>query len=187
MAWVLCSKEDVMALHPVSEAELRDEWSDWVETLIQEHLGTPFLGEEQVITNEYHDGDDSNFMRVSKPPIVSVQAVRVNGLALSASDYVVFPYFIQLVAETFPRGTLNVQMDYTSGASTVSANVRMTAAAMIVAIVNYRKRSGADSSLKWSAADQKMGEEDPNTKVGLTSHLAAIMRRMLKRRRLKVR
>jgi hypothetical protein len=44
MSWTLCSKADVISIHPISEAQLPDLWSDAVEQLIREHLGQPGLG-----------------------------------------------------------------------------------------------------------------------------------------------
>jgi hypothetical protein len=189
MAWSLCTKDDVSNLHPVPVSELRDDWSDMVESLIREHVGQPYLGTQEVIVGEYHNGDGSHIVRVSKPPILSVEAVYVNDSLLTPSDYVVFSGHIALKAQTFPAGILNVKLDYTSGTVSVSPTVKLTAIAMIVAILNYRKRHGADSSIKWgaSATDNKMGEENPNMNVGLTSHLYTIMRRTLRRSRVRAR
>ena len=80
-----------------------------------------------------------------------------------------------------------MKVSYVSGSSVMNDVVRLAAAAMIVAIVNYRKRSGADSSIKWGTADQKAGEETPNQNIGLTSHLVTIMKRLLKRARVRAR
>lgn len=188
MAWQLCSKVDVTAIHPIPLSDLQDQWSDMVEGLIKSHLGEPHLGSEQAITDEYHDGDGTYFLRVRKPPIVSVEAVTIGNLTLTSTDYVVFSGYVQLKDRVFPRGNLNVTISYTSGATVVSDNIRLCAAAMIVAMINYRKRMGADASLKWGAPlDMKVGEESPSQNIGLTSHLVTIMKRTLKRRRARVR
>jgi len=187
MPWTLCTKDDIMAFHPIPVAEIRDEWSDMVEGLIREHLGQEYLGLNQVITDEWHSGDGTNILKVRHSPIVSVESVSVNDAVLTASDYVVFTGFIQLKAQTFPVGTLNVKVSYTSGSSDMDPIVRLAATTMVIAIINYRKRAGADSSLRWSSTDQKTGEESPNSTLGLVGHLKSIMKGVLKRPGLKVR
>jgi len=185
MAWKLCSKQQVISIHPFPADELDDFWSDVVEALIKQHLGTPHLGESIAVTNETHDGDGTNMLVVRKPPIISVQDVRVSGVALIPGDYVVYPHHIALIAQTFPEGVLNAQIDYTSGDPTVDPTVQLTAASMIAAIINYRQRYGADSTIKWATGEQEMGESTPNMNVGLTSHLKQIMKRMLRRERIR--
>jgi hypothetical protein len=176
-----------MSLHPIKEAELLDEWSDFVEGLIRQHLSTPYLGESVVVTNEYHDGDGTNLLFVSKAPIISVQSLSVNGVVLLSSEYRAFPTYIELDGMVFPEGSLNVIVSYTSGSSGMDDTVRLAASAMIVAIINYRKRFGADSSVRWAALDQKVGEESPNMGVGLVDHLNAIMKNVLRRPKLRLR
>ena len=185
MAWKLCSKEDVISIPPFPVADLKDFWSVSVESLIKEHMGTPNLGESVVITNETYDGDGTNVLIVRQPPIISVEAIRISGVTSTGASYVVYQNYVALVNETFPEGLLNVQIDYTSGDTAVSGTVQLTAAAMIAAIINYRQRYGADSTIKWATGDQEMGESTPNLNVGLTSHLKQIMKRMLRRERIR--
>jgi hypothetical protein len=181
MAWELCSKQDVINMQPVSEDELKDQWSNEVEWLIRQYKGTLYLGTSQVITNEYHSGEGTTTLRVKHPPIISVQAVRINDVLITESDYVVFSNHIQLKAYTFPDGILNVQIDYTSGNLTVDPGVKLTAVAMILAIVNYYRRMGADTSIRFGNPENKVGEETLNRNPGLTSHLIIIMKRLLRR------
>ncbi len=185
MAWKLCSKEDVLSIHPFPPDELQDFWSDSVEELIRTHMGTPNLGESIVLTNETYDGDGTNVLIVRQPPIISVEDIRISGVALTGAEYVVYQNHVALTNQSFPRGLLNVQIDYTSGDTTVSPSVRLTASAMIAAILNYRQRYGADSTLKWATGEQQIGESTPNMNVGLTSHLTQIMKRMLRRERIR--
>ena len=102
-----------------------------------------------------------------------------------STGYVAFQNHIELIAQRFPKGILNVQVDYTSGDETVSPTVKLTAAAMIAAMINYKERYGADSTYKWGSGEQEAGETTPNLNVGLTSHLRTIMRRMLRRERIR--
>jgi hypothetical protein len=184
MAWTLASKQDVIDLHPIPESHLKDIWSETVEALIRQHKSNSNLGAPVEITSEVHSGDGSRVLFVRKPPMTAVQDLRVDGLSLTASDYVVFDNFVQLKVETFPVGSVNVEIDYTSGVEEVDQVVRLTAVAMIIAIINYEGRKGADASLKWGQAENKVGETSPNMNVGLTSHLTTIMKRMLRRDRL---
>jgi hypothetical protein len=43
MSWTLCSKADVISIHPTTETALPDLWSDAVEQLIREHMSQPGL------------------------------------------------------------------------------------------------------------------------------------------------
>lgn len=181
MSWRMCSKEDVVSIHPVPVADLQDGWSEMVEGLIREYMDMPYYADPTAVTNEKHSGDGSNLLVVRRPPIISVTSLLVSDASLQPSDYVVFPNHVLLKNQTFPEGSLNVDISYQSGTAEVSQSVRLAAIAMIVAIINYRKRYGADSSIKWSSNDTKAGEESPNLNVGLTSHLTQIMKRLLKR------
>jgi len=134
MAWELCRKEDVIDIHPYPLDQLKDSWSDYAESLVRREMGTPYLGTETALTNETHDGDGTPLLVVRKPPIVSVQDVRINSVSASASDYVVFQNHIKMVAENFPEGNLNVQIDYTSGDITVDPIIKLTTAALIAAM-----------------------------------------------------
>jgi len=185
MAWELCSKEEAVSLHPFPVSDLKDFWSEVVDDMIRERMGTPNLGLSIVLTNETHDGDGTNLLIVREPPIISIEAIRIHGVALISGDYVVYSNRVELTTQNFPEGVLNVQIDYTSGDTTVSPKIKATAAAMIAAIINYRQRYGADSTIKWASPDRQEGETTPNLNVGLTSHLTQIMKRMLRREKIR--
>ena len=187
MAWVLCSRNDVKALFPAQDSDLPDVYSEMAEGLIRQHMGAPSLGLSVAVNGEYHNGDDTPILRVYKPPIISVTSLLINDTPLSAGDYVVFQNDINLVSETFPRGNLNVQVSYQSGSVDTDPVVKITAVSMIVAMVNYKRRFGADASLKWATAETKAGEESPNQSLGLSEHLNSIMKSMLRREKLRVR
>lgn len=186
MAWELCSKEDVISIHPTTLSGLKEFWSEAVEQMIRDEMGTPYLGTSQVLTNETSDGDGNNLLIVRRPPIISVEAIRISGVTITSADYVVYANYVKLVAQNFVEGVLNVQIDYTSGDTSVSPRVRMAAASMIAAILNYKGRYGAGSSIKFGGdPDVQVGETTPNMNIGLTSHLKAIMKRMLRRERIR--
>lgn len=187
MPWELCSKQDVTEMHPIPEGDLRDDWSAMVEALIRQYLAQPHLGKVEIITDEYYNGNDTPLLTLRQTPVISVEALYVNGVLISSADYIVQGTFIMLKSQIFPSGLLNVKVSYTSGSINVDDVVRFTAVSMIIAIINYRRRAGADSSLKWGNADQKFGEEGANVNIGLTSHLSVIMKRMLRRPKVRVR
>src|SRR3972149_6177016 len=126
MAWTFCSKEDINAFRPIPVNEIRDEWSDLVEGLIRDHLGQPYLGVSQAITDEWHNGEGSVMLKVRHTPIISVQSLTVNDAVLLATDYEVFPSYIQLRGQVFPQGNLNVKVSYTSGSVPDDPVVRLT-------------------------------------------------------------
>lgn len=185
MAWELCTKEEVISIHHAPLDELPDLWSEIVEDMIRTHMGAEYYGTSQVIIAETHSGDNTNILLVRSPPIISVEELRVSAIALVSTGYVIFPNHITLRAQNFPEGTLNIQIDYTSGVLTVKPKVKLAAIAMIAAIMNYQGRYGADSSVKWGTGDQQVGMENPNVKIGLTSHLVVIMKRLLRREKVR--
>lgn len=187
MAWKLCSKSDVAALHPINVEDLMDVWSEMVESMIKQELGTPYLGELEDITDEEHDGDGTAILRVRKPPVSSVTALSANGKAYLESEYAVTSTGVVLRYEKFPKGILNAKISYESGSLDIDSTVQLCAVAMIVAIINYNRRMGADSSFKFGVVNRQVGEPSPNLNVGLTSHLKTIMKRTLRRPRVRVR
>ena len=194
MSWTLCSKADVISIHPINEAQLQDLWSDAIEQMIREHLSKPNLGLEQGTVTETYSGDGTPVLTLRQLPIVSVTSLFVDEEEISASDYVVNKTSVQLTGQrVFAQGNLNVSITYVSGGGLneygliIDPVIRLTAAAMIVAIANYRGRAGSDSSIKWGNSDQKEGNPTSTMDIGLTSHLRKIMKNMLRRSRLRIR
>lgn len=187
MTWTLCSKEDVAALHPIQVADLMDEWSDMVEGLIRQHMGQPYLGTSQVIVDEQLSGDGTYTLHVKNDPIISIESLTVDGVLLQPDEYVFNRATITRRYTQFPFGVLNISISYTSGDMTPNPVLQLCAAAMIVAIINYRRRAGADGSRKWGETERKAGEPTANENLGLTSHLEKIMKRTLRRPSVRVR
>ncbi len=195
MPWTFCTKADVISIHPTNEAALADLWSDAVEDMIRQYLGTPFLGQNIPVVGELHNGDRSTYLMVNNPPVVSVEQVIINGTQLTPTDYQVTTHGIELKREVFPEGYLNAQIDYTSGGGGLDANgqptvspiIRLCAAAMIVSVLTFRGRAGADSSLKWGNTPVKEGGETVTIDMGMADHLSRLMKRMLRRDKLRIR
>jgi hypothetical protein len=195
MAWVLCSKADVLSIHPTAEANLPDFWSEAVEQMIREHLSTPNLGLTRTYTDELYSGDGTPVLVIRRQPLLSVTSLVVDGAEIPALTCVVNKTTIQLIGDlVFPVGNLNVSVTYQSGGGVNPVSgliddpvIRLTAAAMVVAIANYRGRAGADSSIKWGGADQKEGTSTSNFDIGLTAHMRMVMKNMLRRSRLRIR
>lgn len=195
MAWTLCSKQDVTSIHPIAESALHDFWSDAVESMIRTHIGAPNLGALKVITYELHNGTGSSLLIVNQPPVVSVQSVLIDGEVIASTEYTFVQNGIHLFSRLFTAGNLNISVSYTSGTTpdpqtglyTVDPVIRLCAAAMLVAIINYQGRAGSDSSIKWGNATMREGNKTSNFDVGLVDNLYAIMKRMLRRNSLRVR
>lgn len=187
MAWTLCRKNDITDLYPIAEADLRDFWSETVEGLIKQYMGAPYLGAPTSISGEYYNGDGTPILVVKSPPIQSVQSLVADGSSYSSSEYLLSENTITLKNGVFPVGTGNITLTYTSGnLANVDPVVRLCAATMVVAMINYRGRAGADSSLKFAQAETREGEKSANINVGLVSHLRSIMHTMLRRKKVKI-
>lgn len=184
MAWVFCTKEDVMNLIPCTENELQDIWSDTVEQLIRDHLGKPSLGTYEVITDEYHNGTGISILKVRKPPIEAITSIIADDYSYPASDYVIFTNHVQLkYGAVFPLGTMNVVVSYTAGSYEISPTITLAAVTMIAAMLNYKRRAGADGSIKWGNVDKTIGNKQPISDIGLVKHLKTIMVTLLRRDR----
>jgi len=187
MAWTFCSKEDITLMYPIEESDLEDAYSELVEGLIQEHQGTPYLGSSTLVSDEYHDGDGTDSLAVHKPPIVSVSSLEVNTAALTASDYIVKDTTIQLKYQTFPSGRANVKISYYSGQTTnIPQSVRLAAMTMIVALLTYKNRYGADGTLRFAQSPTREGEMTPVFSMGVITHLKGIMKNLLRRDKIMV-
>lgn len=177
-----------MDIHPITETELRDFWSETVEGLIKQEKGAAYLGTPTAIANEYHDGDGTSILVVNKPPIASVQSLVLDtGYSYPVADYEVLNNIIRLKTGTFPEGSLNVAVSYTSGTTAnVDPVIRLCAATMIVAMINYRSRAGADGSIKFAQNEVREGSRSPNVNVGLITHLRSIMKQLLRKDKVRI-
>lgn len=184
MAWTLCSKEEVAAMYPVLTGNLDDTWSEFVEGLIRQHMGQPYLGVETTVTDELHNGTGTAVIRVNHPPIASVTSLEIEGTALASSNYTVDNNVIYLLNDLlFPVGIKNVAVTYVSGvaAGSIPYEVRFCAATMVIAIMQFKSRVGSDSSIKWSDLDAKIGAQSTTAQKGLVSQLNLIMQGTLRR------
>jgi len=161
-----------------------------VEGMIREFIGRPQLGLTTTSFTETKSGDGSTWMRLKHTPIVAVSQILVSDVAVDADNIYVGEYYVQLKNNlSFTRGVRNVDITYTAGSGDVTADIRLAAATMIVAINNFYGRQGSDSSLKWSTmtdSKDKGGEPSPDKNLGLASHLDGIMKSMIKKKTLKI-
>lgn len=195
MSWNYTSKDKVVAFAQVPTGLLEDEWSDWVEALIDEWMGTTFVGTSAHL-NELHNGDNTPTLFVDHPPIVSVSLLEVDGGNFVLPSYVTYPYYIELIessdsqvstslyrSHVFPSGVGNVKISYVGGSSVVPKKVEMAATMMVTAIATYASREGADASLKWSRVITTDGTNQTQTESsGLPSTLDGIMKKLLPRK-----
>lgn len=188
MAWELCSKEDVKALTPVPVTKLKDTWSELTEGMIREHLGMSHLGKmPERIENEVLSGNGTPILRPKHLPIFSVETINVNGMIYTQNDVLIRPTMIHLKHGSFPVGVGNITITYLAGSEDVPENVRFTAVQMIIALLSYYNRSGADSSVKWAAiTDEKIGKQSQPIKTGLVPYIRAVMLKNLDVHRIKV-
>jgi hypothetical protein len=198
MAWTYVSRDVVAHLTHVSEENLQDEWSNWVEALIQEHMGYETIGTNTTITSEKHDGDGSNVLFVKKPPIISVTELKLGSTsptALSSTAYKVYGQYVKLVSnpsytiaysnETniFPVGTQNIEITYVSGLATVPMTVQLCAAVMIGEIAKSHRKGGADNTLMYPVPDRTQGQRSGvRAERGLLATLRSHMNNTLRKR-----
>jgi len=186
LAWTLCSKQDVAVLHHIEVTSLQDAWSEMVEGLISEYMGSPAIVQDTTYTETF-DGDGKDIITVRRPPIKTVTSVSFSGTSISSGDYEVGDTIIKLLYYGTPAGSRNVEVVYVSGYSDdVPASVRLAAAAMIAAISNHYGRFGADTSLKWADVQDTRTSNTPTKAGGLITHLESIMKSIIRRNKIRV-
>ena len=186
MAWTLCTEQDARDIQTLPEI-IPESWSDFVEGMIREHIGQTRLGLPTSSFTEYISGDNTTLIRLKNAPIIAVSSLTVTGVAVASADMYVGSYYVQLLEGSFTLGTRNVIISYTAGGGTVSADVQLAAAMMVVAMNNYYGRYGADASLKWATPEdgQRAGEATDG-KLGLAGHLRSIMQATILDRKIKI-
>lgn len=199
MAWVLCSREDVSRYLGLSEDRIDDYFSEWVEGLIEEHVGTSYSDIATTHTDEEYDGDGTDTLMLRHFPVTSVSSLSVDDAAVGTSQYKVYSGgFIRLVhskdspildamnfpGATFPFGQKNVKVTYIVGQTAIPAHVRFCAVQMIAQIALVHERMGGEGSLALSmASTRQAGDRDrPTWTADLTGKMNTIMRNMLGRK-----
>lgn len=99
-------------------------------------------------TTEVHDGDGSCILFPRQAPIVSVQALTVDGEAIAerttwdGDGFVVYPYHVALSGHRFGQGIQNVGLTYTHGYADVPDDVRLAVLALATFYFKERTRIG---------------------------------------------
>jgi hypothetical protein len=192
VAWTYTSKARVSHSCDIAEADLYDEWIEWVEYLIDQRKGTTYVG-VTTYNSEIYSGDDTSVIFVKHPPIVSVTELIVDGGQVGSGNFKVFDHYLELsqypqtlISEalwspnTFPRGVGNIELTYVGGSAIVPKNVELAATQMVSAIAMVASRQGADFNLKYSRVTENVGDAETMTeRLGLQATLNSIMRAYL--------
>lgn len=187
-AWTLCSEQDVRDLQTMPST-IPETWSEMVEGKIRTYTGLTMLGLTEDTFTQYLSGDNTSIIRLKKSPITAVTSLTIDGIAVASTDMYVGEYTVQLLGgSVFTYGTRNVIAVYTAGGGTVTPDIRMAAAQMVVAVNNFYGRGGVDASMKWSTMTdgERGGEESASKKLGLSSHLEGIMKETITNKRIKI-
>lgn len=187
MAWDLCSEQDVRDIQTVPTT-IPETWSEMVEGMIREHTGLTRLGLTEETYTDYISGDNTTLVRLRKRPVTGITSITIDGVSVDTSNILFGDYYVQLLSGTFTYGVRNVVVTYTAGGGTVTSDIRMAAATMVVAVANFYGRAGSDQSIKWSSMTdgERGGESSPSARLGLADHLNSIMRSMIKNRSIKI-
>jgi len=182
MAWTICSKEDVEAIHGINSDSLQDIWSDWAESLIADHLGNDALLTPVTYTDELYSGDGGNTLFIRHPLITSVTSVSIGDELVSSTLIKYNTHGIMLSSMVFTKGVHNIKVTYTTSGSGNSAfTLKFACAAMISAMFDHYGRKGADSSVKFAIMTEDFGAPTANVYLGIISNLEEIMKQTLKR------
>lgn len=195
MAWTLTTKAICAGLSGLPTTAYRDEWSDWVEGLIEDMAGIKYIGTTATVSAELHDGDNTDTLRVKFPPVISVTTLLCSDMTIGSSDYKVYPWGVRLVSSEgselkesmvrhprFPAGVQNVSITYVSGKASVPDRVQLCATLMINEIAKVQSREGSDASVKYGMVEPGMDERPTEFDIGLHKKLRAIAHSILQPR-----
>jgi hypothetical protein len=118
---------------------------------ITKHCGRSFVPE--VVVGELHDGDGTNLLTPRHTPIISVQALSIDGRAIDPVELKIYFEFIRLEdseysprlrtsGRIFPVGRQNVDLDYTHGYVKVPYEISRACIAQVMFLMNTLKRQG---------------------------------------------
>jgi hypothetical protein len=107
-----------------------------------------------VITNELYDGDGTDMLTLKSSPILSLQAVTVDTVALDVSTLRAYREYIRFYqndmtnpflgqwAGIFPEGTQNIAVSYTAGYTTVPADLAGVMPLQVGLLMNTFNKQG---------------------------------------------
>lgn len=192
MAWTIATKEDVRSLYKQDVDTLEDNWSDYAESLLLEYINKP-IGEITTDTTftEYISGEGYNVILTDRP-ITSLTAITIliddaDNENVVLDDVRTVQNEIIYEIDNFPQGSRNIKVEY-EGTVPEKKVYNLAVVLMIIAIMNFEGRKGADSNIEWANLSDEFGNETANENLGLASHLNAILDEFIGRKqRVKIR
>lgn len=152
---------------------------DSVEQSVINYCDVSFLPE--VVTNEQHDGIDSDIIVPKNFPIISVQQLKfytdasgAGGTVLTqGSDYYVTEDSITLRDNWSPRGRASCSINYTHGYAEVPADVKMAIMQGVKAENQRFKRNSEDISSRSKMNESESYGTSWDKKTGLPTQIVA--------------
>ena len=193
MAWEIVSKAEVADLSGQAEGVFSDAWYDWVVGILKEETGLTYVGDSvTTVTDEMHDGDGHDLLRVRHPPIVAVTTMEFDDTTVGSGRYKVYTNYIRMVSNIddivpsyFPVGVQNVGITYTSGFATTPVGMKLAVASAIIMLMQYKTRGTSYVNPKYTEPDRS--DVSPRPIIPSTSVASAvrrIIRKGVARRRL---
>jgi len=162
MAWEAVSKIEVGKLSGTRVEDLRDLWYDAAVALIAQKASVHNTANLTAIVDVL-DGNGLSRIPIRRPPISSITSVTVDDVVLDSAKYTSDGSYVVLVdgfyinpylqGDTFPSGTKNVSISYTSGSASDYA-VALAIAMIIKEMANITTSEGAESRLQFSGVDR---------------------------------
>lgn len=193
MAWTIVSRAEVADLTAINETDLRDSWYDMVVGLLKKESGYEYIDGTQAISDEAHDGDGTDMLRVKYPPIVSVSSLTIDDTSVASSRYKVYGNYIRLVSDIddtipdyFPVGTQNVTISYTGGFTETPEELKLAIVNAIGVVGQYQRRGATMVTPKYTTPDRSEPAPEPMIpSVNLVSVVRNILRNGLPARKLR--
>lgn len=196
MVWTVATKEDVISLFSIDIESLKDQWSMFAESFLLEYLGKDDVTDITTTTNfvEYISGTDGRVL-LADYPINTLNSIIINEVSHSVTNYTTIGR--ELIAkevitvpdeyEIFPKGYRNIVIDYDTSVPDQKI-YKFAVVTMIIAMMNYEGRKGADATLEWSTVPTEFGGTTGNQNLGLIGHLNTILNELIgKKGKVKIR
>ncbi len=161
--------QKVADLLGISVALIKSDWLTWADARLEELVGKKYS--EQTVTNEYHDGNDSDELLLDHYPITSITSIQFtedNGLTwatLSATAYTFYPdegrvmFYPDPNGDTdidvlnFSEGVRNWRVTYKYGETSVPALVEFLASLLVAQIYNINT-----SGVSGTVSSERIGD-----------------------------
>lgn len=193
MAWELVTKSEVSDYVQVPESSLVDDYYNGALQVISEHTGEYYIGSDGVSITDIINGNGRTSITVTKPPIISLTSVSIDGYAIDNSTLgttkstIYFKTNPALVSSLlyvpgiFSKGRGNVTISYVAGMPLASVPDHYKLALMLILreILVVPRSEGSDARLQFTVPDYRIMRRETLMQLGIGGKIKQICESLL--------